>query len=164
MGKDVKGMPLDLGAELMKLSALVASAETGSGDQLARAFSLRRLAVLDHIIRIAQKQIADLVHELRELPVDERGKWSEIGDALGKNPDAARAKFMSAAKPRRAKHGLSIADAAQRLGLSPSTVYSKIRANPNDEWFALVPTNNGRVIDATYRILDLDGLDTASTK
>lgn len=160
--KDVKGMPLNLGDELMKLSVQAASMETDSDDARARVFLLGRLAVLNRIAGIAQEQIADLVNEIRELPLEERGKWSEIGEVLGINPDAALKRFSAPGKPRLAKPGHSVSDAARRLGMSRETVYNKLRANPDADWFVIAPTG-GNVLTETCRILDLTELRAART-
>lgn len=160
MGKDVKGMPLDLGDELMKLSTEAARVETDTTDERALAFLLRRLALLDRITRMTHRQITDLVDEIRALPLDERGKWSEIGEALGINADAALKRFSAPPKPRLVKSGHSVSAAAQTLGISRATVYSRVYANPNAAWFTQVATN-GQVRKTAYRILDLNGLSSA---
>lgn len=162
MGKKVNGMPLDIEAELMKLSRLAASTETGTVDEQSRQFLLDRLTALDDISRTARGQVAEVVRELRELPLDERATWPEIGDALGINPDAALKRFSTRAQPLTTKRGYSLSSGAREVGISRSTAYSRIRANPNAEWYALVPTNNGKLVTETYRILDLDGLRSAS--
>lgn len=153
-------MTLDLGDELMKLAAQATSAETDRVDEPAREFFLGRLAVLDHIMRIAQRQVVDLVQEIRDLPLEERGKWSEIGEALGISADAALKRFSAPPKPRSVKPGHSVSAAAQALGISRATVYSRVYAHPNATWFIQVPTN-GKVRKMAYRILDLNGLNAA---
>lgn len=163
MAKDVKGMPLDLGDDVMKLSVRVARVEVGVGVESAREFLLGRLAVLDRIIRIAQIQVVDLVHEIRDLPLDERGKWSEIGEALEINADAALKRFSATPKPRTEKPGHSVSAAAQALGISRTTVYNRVYANPDAAWFTQVATN-GKVRKTAYRILDMNGLDVARVK
>jgi len=159
----VKGMPFDLDQEVSKLSLEAVAGDSASGDAHTRDLMLERLTALDHIIRIAQGQVSDLVHQLRELSGDERAKWSEIAKALSINSDAAMKRFTTTPKARLDKPGYSLSQAAMVLGLSRATVHNKVAsAGRNAKWLARVSTN-GPVVKSTYRILDLEALAAAPT-
>lgn len=155
-------LPLDLGAELNKLSGDAVPVESVALGEHSRQFLLARLAILERIRKLCREEQARVVDELRSLRVDERGKWSEIGDALGINPGAAAKRFTGNPRPRMDKPGYSLSEAAKRLRKSLSTVHAKVHAaDPGADWLILVPTN-GEVREKEYRILDLAGLDATT--
>ncbi|MFF7292028.1 hypothetical protein ACFY9N_05775 [Microbacterium sp. NPDC008134] len=159
----MKGLPFDLHQEVSKLSVEAVAGGSVSGDACMRDLMLERLTVLDHIIRIAQGQVSDLVHDLRDLPVHQRAKWTEIAKALSINSDAAMKRFTTAPKARMDKPGYSMSEAAALLGLSRATVHNKVvSAGAKAKWLARVSTN-GSVVKSTYRILDLEALAAAPT-
>lgn len=154
-------LPLDLLQELTRLSVDAVSAETLALGEHSRQFLLARLAILERIRKLGREEQDRLVDDLRSLPADERGKWSEIGAALGVNPGAAAKRFSGQPAPRKHKPGHSLSEAAALLGISPATVHAKAHANQDAKWLKVVPTN-GSVRTEEFRITNLEELAAAS--
>ena len=164
MERNVEGSPLDLRMELTKLSTGAVPVAAAQHGEHSREFLLAQLVALHRIGQLAKEKQRHVVRELRDLPPDERGKWSEIGEALGIHPGAAAKRFTGQTRPRMDKPGYSLSKAAALLNISLSTASAKAHAaEPGAKWLTVVPTN-GRVRTEEYRILDLDGLAAAPAK